>query len=42
MLVIVLTFGIPERRREPGSRTPEEWSDRANRRPLDDVVRRVR
>ena len=41
-LVIVLTFGIPERPRVPGSRTPEEWSDRANRRPLDDVVRRVR
>ena len=41
-LVIVLTFGIPERRREPGSRTPDEWSARANRRPLDDVVRRLR
>ena len=41
-LVIVLTFGVPERRREPGSRTPDEWSARANRRPLDDVVRRVR
>ena len=41
-LVIVLTFGIPERRRESGSRTPEEWSARANRRPLDDVVRHVR
>ena len=40
-LVIVLTFGIPERPRVPGSRTPEEWSDRANRRALDDVVRRV-
>ena len=41
-LVIVLTFGIPERSREPGARTPEEWSARANRRPLDDVVRHVR
>ena len=41
-LVIVLTFGIPERLREPGSRAPEEWSARANRRPLDDVVRHVR
>ncbi len=41
-LVIVLTFGVPERRRDPASRTPSEWSDRANRRPLDDVVRRVR
>ena len=41
-LVIVLTFGVPERRRDPEFRTPEEWSDRANRRPLDDVVRRLR
>jgi nitroreductase len=41
-LAIVLTFGVPERRRDPGSRTAEEWSGRANRRPLDDVVRRVR
>ena len=41
-LVIVLTFGVPERRRDPESRTPAEWSERANRRPLDDVVRRVR
>jgi nitroreductase len=40
--VIVLTFGVPERRRDPGSRTAEDWSARANRRPLDDVVRRVR
>ena len=40
-LVIVLTFGVPERRRDPASRTRAEWSERANRRPLDDVVRRV-
>ncbi|MCZ7588424.1 MAG: nitroreductase family protein [Gaiella sp.] len=39
--VIVLTFGIPERRRDASSRPPEEWSSRANRRPLADVVRRV-
>jgi nitroreductase len=38
---IVLTFGRPERPRDPGSRSPEEWSERANRRPLSDVVRRV-
>ena len=41
-LVIVLTFGVPERRRDPGSHTSEEWSARANRRTLDEVVRRVR
>jgi nitroreductase len=39
--VIVLTFGIPQRPREPGGRPAEEWSARANRRPLDDVVRRL-
>jgi len=39
---IVLTFGIPQRRRDASSRTPDEWSSRANRRPLADVVRRVR
>lgn len=39
--VIVLTFGLPDRVREPGSRPAEEWSSRANRRQLDDVVRRL-
>jgi nitroreductase len=42
MLVTVLTFGLPERLRDPDSRTAEDWSARANRRPLDDVVRRLR
>ena len=39
--VIVLTFGLPDRLRDPESRTAEDWSARANRRPLDDVVRRL-
>jgi nitroreductase len=39
---IVLTFGLPQRVREPGSRTVDEWSARANRKPLADVVRRLR
>jgi nitroreductase len=39
--VIVLTFGSPDRPRDPRSRTAEEWSARANRRPLDVVVRRL-
>jgi nitroreductase len=39
---IVLTFGVPERHRDPESRTAAEWSARANRRPLDEVVRRLR
>jgi nitroreductase len=38
---IVLTFGVPERHRDPESRTAAEWSARANRRPLDDVVRHL-
>ena len=39
--VIVLTFGYPVRPRDPGAHTPEEWSERANRRPLDELVRRI-
>ncbi len=37
--VIVLSFGLPERPRHPAEHTAAEWSARANRRPLDDVVR---
>ena len=39
--VIVLSFGLPERRRRAEERPPEEWSARANRKPLTEVVRRV-
>ena len=39
--VIVLTFGLPDRLRDPESRTAEDWSARANRRPIGDVVRRL-
>jgi nitroreductase len=38
---IVLSFGYPERPRDPESRSADEWSRRANRQPLDDVTRRV-
>lgn len=38
---IVLTFGVPQRRRDPESRAADDWSARANRRPLADVVRRL-
>jgi nitroreductase len=38
---IVLSFGYPEKARNPESRSAEEWSRRANRKPLDEVVRRV-
>lgn len=40
--VIVLTFGRPDRPRDPESRSAAEWSSRANRRPLDGLVRRLR
>jgi nitroreductase len=38
---IVLSFGYPARPRDAASRSAEEWSARANRHPLDEVVRRV-
>jgi nitroreductase len=40
-LAIVLTFGYPARERSPLRRTPEEWSARANRKPLDELVERL-
>ena len=40
-IAIVLSFGYPARLREPGERSVEEWSSRANRKPLEEVVRRV-
>ena len=39
--VIVLSFGRPERARDPERHTVAEWSARANRKPIDEVVRRV-
>jgi nitroreductase len=36
---MVLSFGYPEKPRDPSSRTAEEWSARANRKPFDEVVR---
>jgi nitroreductase len=36
---VILSFGYPARPRDPSARTAEEWSARANRRPLADVVR---
>ena len=38
---IVISFGYPQTPHDPESRSPEEWSQRANRKPLDEVVRRV-
>jgi nitroreductase len=38
---IVLTFGYPATPRDPSSRTPEEWSARARRKSLDELVERA-
>lgn len=38
---LVLTFGYPAKPRDPSSRPAEEWSAQANRKPLDELVRRV-
>jgi nitroreductase len=38
---IVLTFGYPAKPRDPSRRSPEEWSARAKRKPLDELVERV-
>jgi nitroreductase len=40
-LATVLTFGYPARERHPERRTLEEWSARADRKPLDELVERV-
>jgi nitroreductase len=37
----ILSFGYPARPRNPDRRTAEEWSERANRKPLDELIRRV-
>ncbi len=39
--VTVLTFGYPARPRDPGRRSPEDWIARADRKPLEAVVRRL-
>ncbi|MFN2468812.1 MAG: nitroreductase family protein [Gaiellaceae bacterium] len=40
-LVIVLGFGYAARRRDPDSQSAAEWSARANRKPLGEVVVRL-
>ena len=39
--VTVLSFGYPARQPSAGSRSAEEWSARANRRPLGETVERL-
>ena len=38
-VTIVLSFGYPAKPRDPESRSPDEWSERANRKPFDEAVR---
>ncbi len=40
-LVIVLSFGYLAEPRDPESRSAEEWSRRANRKPIDEIVTRL-
>lgn len=37
----IISFGYPARPRDPESRSAEEWSARANRKPLSELVREV-
>jgi nitroreductase len=39
--VNIPSFGYPRRPLDPQERTAEEWSAEANRKPLEEVVRRV-
>jgi nitroreductase len=40
-VAIVLSFGLPEKPRAVAARSAEEWSARANRKPLAELVRRL-
>lgn len=37
----ILSFGYPARPRDVAGRSAEEWSERANRKPLDELVREL-
>lgn len=39
--MIVLSFGYPARLRDPEARPADEWSQRANRKPLEELMRRL-
>jgi nitroreductase len=39
--MIVLSFGYPARPRDPSARSAEEWIARANRKPFEEVTRRL-
>jgi nitroreductase len=37
----IISFGYPRTPRDPSRRSAEEWSERANRKPLDQLVRYI-
>jgi nitroreductase len=39
--VYIPSFGYPRRPLEPESKSAEEWSAEANRKPLDELIRRI-
>jgi hypothetical protein len=39
--VSIPSFGYPKRPLDPESKNAEEWSREANRRPLEELVRRI-
>ena len=39
--VNIPSFGYPKRPQDPESKSPDEWSSEANRKPLDELVRRI-
>jgi nitroreductase len=41
VIAVVLTFGFPEHDRSPERRSPSDWSARADRKPLDELVERL-
>ena len=40
-VAVVLSFGYPVKTLDPRRRSPEEWVERARRKPFDEVVREV-
>ena len=39
--LVVLSFAYPARPRDPAARSAKEWSQRADRKPLEEIVERV-
>jgi nitroreductase len=38
---VVISFGYPAKRRDPDRRSAQDWIERANRKPYDEVVREI-